>query len=32
MLTLGHKKTRIDRVLASSESGVSFEAQFNADS
>ena len=32
MLTLGHKKTRIDDVLALSESGVSFKAQFNAKS
>jgi hypothetical protein len=32
MRTLGLKKTRIDRVLASSGSGVSFKAQFNADS
>jgi len=32
MLTLGLKKTRIDRVLASSDFAVSFEAQLNADS
>ena len=32
MLTLGHKKTRMDRVSASSELGVSFKALFNAES
>jgi len=32
MLTRGHKKTRIDRVLASSDFAVSFKAQFNVDS